>query len=262
MYNCHASKMLVGAAGRYHSAAAHSSAIYSFLQLLLFRPAPPPRAAARVRPSGRAARPLRHSASRTVRAAPAARARAAGPASAAAASCRQRSGLGARGSKRAADARAVREGRGGAAAWRRGGSRGGGGRRRGFSRCGWGGRGGYGNPRRDSPPAGPPAVAPHRRLRGGGRRAAGPLARARAAPRSAACRWLCALQRLAVFLLRAALLLALGLGRHRSPGHRAAARARRSEARSCSSLAPPAEEARAACPRWAWQRGSAGLPAA
>ena len=39
MYNCHASNMLVGAAGRYHSAAAGTSAIYSFLQLLLFQPA-------------------------------------------------------------------------------------------------------------------------------------------------------------------------------------------------------------------------------
>eukprot|EP01046_Picozoa_sp_COSAG06_P015284 COSAG06_NODE_972_length_11272_cov_25.599123_8_plen_293_part_00 len=38
-YNCHASKMLVGAAGRYHSAAARASTIYSFLQLLLFQPA-------------------------------------------------------------------------------------------------------------------------------------------------------------------------------------------------------------------------------
>ena len=80
-------------------------------------------------------------------------------------------------------------------------------------------------PRRDSPHAGPPArraASPPPRRRATRR---WPEARACAAPRSAACRWLCALQRLAVFLLRAAHPLALGPGRHRSPGHRAAARA-------------------------------------
>jgi len=256
VYNCHASNMLVGAAGRYHSAAAGTSAIYSFLQLLLFQPASllvfDPLGAQRGRCGALLLAQcvpllLLVRGQRGQRVQPPRRA---GSAAGSAPVARSAPPMRARWAKAAVvPQRGVAAGAAVVAV------------------------GGVASPAVAGVSAAATTTAPRFAARRPAcRRAASspprrratrrwPAARARAAPRSAACRWLCALQRLAVFLLRAALPLALGLGRHRSPGHRAAARATE-RGPELLVLGAARGGGSGRLPRWARQRGSGALPAA